>query len=109
MIAQASYVESDCTVTHEGHSFESGGAVVTDQWIIGYLYRDERTIKNWHGDTVLLHVTYLRKGKRWNPFGGYWSEIWTVNATDEAGRQWYGRCGEWDLIRMRPRKTSVAA
>lgn len=33
--AQASYVEKDCKFEHDGRTFESGGAVVTDSsWSI---------------------------------------------------------------------------
>lgn len=46
--AIASYVERDCTFTHEGRTVESGGAVVTDKFIVAYLGKDG-ILTNWHG------------------------------------------------------------
>lgn len=57
------YVETDCTIEHEGRTFESGGAVVTDDRIVAYLatgeqlptggtgfpWRSPFTVTDWHG------------------------------------------------------------
>ena len=54
------YVEQDCTFTHEGRSFTTGGAVVTPDRAIGYLVLGhgevETTMQTWHGE---------RMGKAW--------------------------------------------
>lgn len=42
------YVETDCTITHEGRKFESGGAVVTPDVIVAYPAKDG-TLTDWHG------------------------------------------------------------
>jgi hypothetical protein len=34
---EATYVETDCIVTHEGKSHEAGGAIVTPHFAIGYV------------------------------------------------------------------------
>lgn len=52
----SNYVETDCTFTHEGHTFESGGAVATDDYLIAYP-SDEVTnhgyaLKDWHGRII---------------------------------------------------------
>jgi hypothetical protein len=45
------YVERDCTVTHEGREFTSGGAVVTAAFIIAYPGKDG-VLKDWHGNAL---------------------------------------------------------
>ena len=47
----ASFVEQDCTFEHEGRKFESGGAVVTDQWLIAYP-GDAGRLNDWHGNQI---------------------------------------------------------
>lgn len=47
------FVEQDCTFIHEGKSFTSGGAVVTDTRLIAY--PDTETsgnLKDWHGNVI---------------------------------------------------------
>ena len=51
MTTDTPYIEQDCIITHEGQSFEAGGAVVTPDFIIGYLY-DDGKVKSWHGETL---------------------------------------------------------
>lgn len=61
------YVEQDCTITHEGRTFESGGAVVTPEFAIGYvgpllnvnasgtaMYVTDgtRSLTDWHGKAI---------------------------------------------------------
>lgn len=48
---QASYVERDCTIEHEGRKFESGGAVVTEQFIVVYP-RSDGKVCDWHGNVL---------------------------------------------------------
>lgn len=49
------YTETDCTITHEGRAFESGGAVVTPDRAVAYVKAaNERPgcaveITDWHG------------------------------------------------------------
>lgn len=42
------YIEQDCTVEHEGKKFTSGGAVVTDSYLIAYPAKDG-VLNDWHG------------------------------------------------------------
>lgn len=52
---QASYVETDCTIEHEGRKFESGGAVVSEQFVIGYpgkFVTGVAPLQDWHGKTI---------------------------------------------------------
>ena len=50
------YVEQDCTFTHEGRAFTSGGAVVTPDRAIGYLGERQpdgsRSMNDWHGNIL---------------------------------------------------------
>jgi hypothetical protein len=53
------YTETDCTFQHEGQSFESGGAEVTEEYAIGYpkwnegIQTNNIRVTNWHGDETL--------------------------------------------------------
>lgn len=49
--AQASYVESDCTIEHEGRKFTAGGEVVTDRFITAYLGKNG-VLTDWHGEAI---------------------------------------------------------
>ncbi len=49
--AQASYIEQDCTFEHEGRKFESGGAAVTDKFIVVYP-RSDGKVCDWHGNVL---------------------------------------------------------
>ncbi len=45
------YVEEDCTFHHEGRTFEAGGAVVTDGWLIAYA-GSNGVLNDWHGNPL---------------------------------------------------------
>ena len=45
------YVETDCTIEHEGRKFTSGGAVVTDAYLIAYPNKDG-ILQDWHGKQI---------------------------------------------------------
>ncbi len=45
------FVEQDCTFTHEGKAFSSGGAVVTDDYLIAYIGKFA-TVTDWHGNEI---------------------------------------------------------
>jgi len=45
-------IERDCTVTHEGKTFESGGAVVTPLWCVAYMSADMTRVTDWHGNDL---------------------------------------------------------
>lgn len=52
------FIESDCTFTHEGQSFTSGGAVATDDVLIAYPSDkfgntgNGRELCDWHGNKI---------------------------------------------------------
>jgi hypothetical protein len=45
------YIEKDCAFTHEGRTFESGGAVVTPDYIIAYPSKNG-VLTDWHGEPL---------------------------------------------------------
>lgn len=45
------FVETDCTIIHDGQGFTSGGAIVTDGRIIAYLANDGK-LTDWHGNAI---------------------------------------------------------
>ena len=45
------YIETDCTFTHGGKTFESGGAMVTPDFIVAYLGKDG-VLTDWHGERL---------------------------------------------------------
>ena len=42
------YVETDCTIEHEGRTFEAGGAIVTPDRILAYP-GEGGVLTDWHG------------------------------------------------------------
>lgn len=61
-----SFIETDCTFTHEGRTFEAGGAYVTDTHALGYVGKplgdgmgvdrfgstSRRALNDWHGNQI---------------------------------------------------------
>lgn len=60
------YIEQDCTIEHNGHKFTSGGAVVTDSHIVGYLrgpdsrVGDRGEFVSWRGEKLGTYVIISR-------------------------------------------------
>jgi len=49
-------VEQDCTIEHDGKTFESEGAFVSDDYVIGYMGDKMSSLKTWHGDLITNNV-----------------------------------------------------
>lgn len=45
------YIEQDCTIQHEGKTFSSGGAFVSDSYLIAYP-TDNGILGDWHGKQI---------------------------------------------------------
>lgn len=83
------YVEQDCTIEHEGQTFEAGGAVVTPEYAIGYCdglethyrgtFSTDGVIMSWHG-AVLGEVYTCRRFSNWQPHLGLWCTMFQVTA-----------------------------
>jgi len=114
MISTASYIEEACIVDFHGQTFESGGALVSDQFVIGYVrglqdakvnglrsanWRSEAVIINWHGEQVLGQIT---NAKSWHTPRSYMaSHMWQITALIE-GVFYTGRgCGDGMIWRGR--------
>ncbi len=63
----ATFIEQDCTIEHEGRTFEEGGAFVSDDYAVVYIGGDAGTralgtidrigaghhhVTDWHGSTI---------------------------------------------------------
>jgi hypothetical protein len=53
---QIPFVEQNCVITHEGKSFESGGAVVTENYLVAYPDKNG-VLKDWHGNQIGTYKT----------------------------------------------------
>jgi len=51
MTPETPYIERDCTVQHAGQTFECGGAVVTDGYLVAYPGKDG-VLCDWHGNRI---------------------------------------------------------
>lgn len=47
----ATFVETDCTIEHDGRTFESGGAFVSDTHLVAYPGADG-VLNDWHGNPI---------------------------------------------------------
>ena len=45
------FIEENCTITHEGKSFTSGGAIVSDNRIVAYP-APNGILNDWHGNPI---------------------------------------------------------
>ena len=72
------YIEKDCVFTHEGKSFESGGALVTDKHLIAYPSKDG-DLHDWHGNKIgTYRVISERRVNSWQGTHYYYMRA-TVN------------------------------
>lgn len=80
------YVERDCTFTFEGRTFESGGAIVTDDAIVAYP-RENGVLGDWHGNPIgTWKVT-----SSWPVRSYIGSRMYQIRATLDDGRTYTGR------------------
>lgn len=107
------FVETDCTIFHEGQDFTAGGAVVDHEngFVFAYLksssppgslmldrQHDNGDVQTWHGEKL---GTY-RVVSSWKNYRGVFSDrVVAVRATID-GRSYHGRSGGSGLfIRLR--------
>jgi hypothetical protein len=99
-MARAPYIETDCTITHEGKTFESGGAVVTDDYAIGYVGKplgdgmgidrfgptSRRALNDWHGNQI--GTCYISQSWRvFSYMGSHMCQIYaTIDGVTYTGR-----------------------
>jgi hypothetical protein len=97
------YIEADCTFTHDGHSFTSGGAIVLDDFAIGYL--DDTgagyVLKDWHGTKTLGNAWVVAS---WStPRSAYSHRMLQVEALID-GHKYTGRCAGVGMVWRGKRK-----
>lgn len=87
---QAPYVETDCTITHEGRTYESGGAFITPERAVVYTSNNVGghlapygELTDWHGKKMgtFERVSVWRQGD---------GVMYAITA-DIEGRTYYGR------------------
>jgi hypothetical protein len=92
------FIEQDCTIEHEGQKFTSGGAVITDDYIIGYMSEDMKVIKTWHGETITETVNVFSS---WRIFSWMSNRMYQIHAL-YAGKWYTGRTlGGGMIVRLK--------
>lgn len=99
---QAAYVETDCTISHEGRTYEAGGSVLlncTDGKVRGVVYVNDRdhTVTTWHGERIAFAT--------WTDSRGNFCKMRRVSFT-YAGIRIIGEyCPDWSqMVRVRSTK-----
>lgn len=99
------YVESDCTITFDGHAYTSGGAVVTEDRIVAYP-ADGGVLHDWHGRQI---GTWRVIGSRPAVFFGYRSWVgdrYYYMRANVNGREYSMRGFGTGMVAMGKRLTS---
>jgi hypothetical protein len=65
------YSEQDCTIEFEAKKYTSGGSLVTDSCIIGYMSSDMKQLTTWHGDVI---SSVVKITARWHTPRSYISD-----------------------------------
>jgi hypothetical protein len=89
--AMSAYVEQNCTIEHEGRQFTSGGAVVSESYLVAY--PDEGgVLKDWHGNII---GTYTVLGSRPAIFFGHrsWQGSTYYYMRGHVGKAYYSLRG----------------
>ena len=81
------YVETDCTVEHEGRQFTAGGAYYDSTRLVAYWGPGE-TVTTWHGD-IIGRLTVVSSWRVWSPMT---DRHYAIRVTLVDGSHWYGRC-----------------
>lgn len=96
------YIETDCTITHQGRQFSAGGAVVTDTHLIAYPVANG-VLKDWHGNVLGT----WRELSSWRIRSYISGRMYSIEARVN-GVRYVGRgCGEGMILRAKrsPRQT----
>ena len=107
---QTPYIEQHCTIEHNGQKFTSGGAVVTDDYVVAYVgkcifedapgWSKARDLTDWHGNKI--GVCFITS--TWPIRSFMSSTMHQIQATID-GKAYTGRgMGEGMICRLRPVK-----
>ena len=108
----STYIETDCTITHEGRTFDASGAVVTPEAAIAYvgalvnvnphgtsmrITNGTRALNDWHGNQI--GTCYISRSWRvFSYLGSHMNQIYArINGVDYTGRGF----GEGMSVRLR--------
>jgi len=90
------YVETNCVIEHEGHSFEAGGAVVTETHLVAYP-ADNGILTDWHGRVIGT----WREVSSWRIDSWQGDRMYAIRATVD-GKTYHGRgFGSGMILRAR--------
>jgi hypothetical protein len=105
------FVETDCTIQYDGHSYTAGGALVTPDRAIAYTaiaeniygmgqghayapWSETGTLQTWHGSPI---GTYRVVSSWLTPNSHVSSRSYAIAATID-GRRYYGRTQGYGMI-----------
>lgn len=90
------FVETDCSIEHEGRTFTAGGASTSDEYVIAYAAADG-VLTDWHG----RQIGTWRATSSW-PIRSWFSDRMYQIVARVDGRTYTGRgCGEGMIYRGR--------
>ena len=97
------YIETDCKFEHEGRTFESGGAVVTETHVIGY--PKGRVLQDWHGNAIGT----CRVLSTWRTPRSFMSSTMSSYEVFVDGKRYTGRsCGDGMILRAKLSRRQTA-
>lgn len=79
------FIEQDCTVHHNGHSFTSGGAFVSPDYLIAYPAKDG-VLNDWHGNPIGTWRTVSSRPARFFGYRSCWGERYFYMRGTVSGR-----------------------
>lgn len=95
-VEMETFIETDCTIEHNGRKFTAAGAFVSDQYVVAYVGKDW-TLTDWHGNK--LGNCHVSSSWRINSFRS--DRMYQIYATIN-GVQYTGRgLGEGMVCRFR--------
>jgi hypothetical protein len=79
-------IECDCTIEHDGKTFEAGGAVITDDYLCAYPGKGG-ALNDWHGRKI---GTYRVISSKRMTFGrlSHWGEMYYWMRATVNGREY---------------------
>lgn len=79
------FIEKDCTITHNDHTYESGGAYQTPFRLVAYLGKNN-TVTTWHGKVIGTYRTI----SSWRVNSPWSTHRYAIRATVD-GIEYHGR------------------
>lgn len=98
------YIEKDCTIEHNGRTFEAGGSYIVGDVALVYVSKREGEnfrCTDWHGKTLGAVLTHKVGAWRYPPRGIPYRMAYVRVSMN--GREWWGRynCENGQAVRLR--------